>query len=186
MDVLVRFQSRAFMDPTESRSIPHCELRLFEPQFAPIVASWVESSDELLQLSPSTPPPLTQAKVMEWNRSNGEPFLFFSNDLNEPVGYGELNSLQNKLGWFWLGHVIVRKDLRGSGLGQSFVKALARFAFEKRSAKRLALIVRPSNEAAVRCYENAGFIVTGEESRRIGNSGPRQRMLRMEMVRSTR
>ncbi len=181
MDVLVRFQSRALMNPTDPSSIPHGELRPFESRFAPIVASWVGSPAELHQLSPSTPAPLTPDKVLEWNRSGGESFVFFSNDLNEPVGYGELNPVQNKPAWFWLGHVIVRKDQRGSGLGRSFVMALARFAFEKRSAKRLALIVHPSNEAAVRCYESAGFAVAGEEVHRIGNSGPIQRLLRMEM-----
>ena len=178
-------------EPCERRVIGHedhtashgMRLTRFRVWHAPIVARWVKSEQQLLWLAPSTPPPLTAEKIVAWTRPGGEAFVLAMGRDHAVVGYGELNPMRGGRGHLWLGHVIVRPDLRGRGVGTLLSRALLSEAFERHGAERVSLIVFPDNLAALRCYRRAGFITAGEEYHQFGDAGCTHKLLRLEIAR---
>ena len=158
-------------------------LRRFEPRFARTVASWVQDADELFNLTPTTPPPLTASKVIAWSRAPGWAFLLHTRGADTPTGYGELNPIRSNDEHLWIGHVVVDPAERGRGTGTALVQKLAETGFSTLAAERISLIVFPDNEAAVRCYVRAGFEPRGQEYHQFGPSRRRYRMLRFEIDR---
>jgi RimJ/RimL family protein N-acetyltransferase len=152
----------------------------FDPRYGEAVARWVGTREELLHLAPATEPPLTAAKVVAWVKPGGQAYLLWREDDEEPVGYAELNPMRGDPKHFWLGHVIIRPDQRGRGLGCSFVKQLLSNVFGRLSAERLSLVVFPRNKSAIECYLRAGFAEVGEESHQFNGRGPRHNLLRLE------
>jgi RimJ/RimL family protein N-acetyltransferase len=158
-------------------------VRLFEARFAPVVASWVRDDAELFQLTPTTPPPLTPAKVLAWVRPNGRAYLGFAGRQQAPCLYGELNPMRTNDEHLWIGHVLADPQWRGRGLGQAFVRRLVESAFGEFFAERISLIVFPDNAPAIRCYERVGFTLSGDEHHRFGPQQRPYRMLRYEIDR---
>lgn len=158
-------------------------LRRFEPRFARTVASWVQDADELFNLTPTTPPPLTASKVIGWSRAPGWAFLLHKRGADGPSGYGELHPMRRNEEHWWIGHVIVDPAERGRGAGCALVQKLADTGFSALAAERISLIVFPDNEAAVRCYRRAGFEPRGQEYHHFGPRRRRYRMLRFELDR---
>ena len=165
------------------KSSPGHSLRLepFTPLYAPTVATWVNTDEELRWLAPSTPPPLTAAKVAGWLRPGRRAFVLIQEGDETPVGYAELNPMRRDPNHLWIGHVIIRPDRRGRRLGQSFVQRLVANAFADEAVTRISLIVFPDNTAAVECYRRVGFSFAGEEYHRFGESEPLERMVRLEI-----
>ena len=125
--------------------------------------------------------PLTAEKVIGWHKATGESFVLVNEPDPAPIGYAELNPMQREPGHFWLGHAILRPNVRGQGLGQIFVRALVRHAFEQLAADRLSLIVFPENAAAVECYRRVGFSSVREEYHEFGDDRTKHRFLRLEI-----
>lgn len=165
----------------------------FDPSHAAHIAGWVEAGPELHWLAPSTPWPLTAEKVIGWKKPGGTALVAVDTDgiapprepisspgkPNLPVGYGELNPMKGDANHVWIGHVVVSPSLRGSGLGQTFTRALLTYAFETIGAHRVTLVVFPENRNALRCYESVGFKIVQEERHRFGTSTRRHRLLRL-------
>ena len=156
-------------------------LEPFTRLYAPTVASWVESDEELRWLAPSTPPPLTAAKVAAWLQPGRRAYLLTQEGDATPVGYAELNPMRRDANHLWIGHVIMRPDRRGRRLGQYFVRRLVANAFTRDTVTRVSLIVFPDNTQALECYRRVGFTIAGEEHHRFLDSGPEERMLRLEV-----
>lgn len=173
------------VDENGKPSIGH-EWRLtpFQSWHAPTIARWVQTPQQLRWLAPGTSPPLTAEKIMGWHKSGGTAFVLVKGGEGPPWGYGEINPMPGGGGHVWLGHVIVRPDQRGRGLGSYLLRALLAEAFERQNATRVALIVFPDNLAALRCYRRAGFNLSGEEHHQFGNAGPTHRLLRLEVTRT--
>jgi RimJ/RimL family protein N-acetyltransferase len=158
------------------------QLRPFDPLFAATVASWVPD-EELLWLAPSTPPPLTPAKVVAWTNPPDRALLLFRGREPLPSGYAELNPLRGSSQAVWLGHVVIAPPLRGRGLGSAFTAELVAEAFANPRTERIVLIVFPDNEPAIRCYRAAGFHQTATEQHRFGSRRAAHSMLRFELTR---
>ncbi len=154
----------------------------FRHSYSTEVAGWVRTAQQLLWLAPSTQMPLTAAKVVDWTKAGGEAFLFSRDGDPLPIAYGELNPMRRRRDHLWLGHVIVRSDQRGHGIGKSFVKALLAEAVERRFANRVSLIVFPDNAPAIRCYLGVGFALVGTEYHQFNRVGPRRKLLRLEIT----
>ncbi len=159
------------------------QLTSFQPWHAPSIARWVQAEQQLRWLAPSTRPPLTAEKVLRWKKSGGEAFVLVNSGKGSPLGYGEINPMGQGDGYVWLGHVVVRPDRRGQGLGSFLLRALLAEAFERQNATRVALIVFPDNHAALRCYRRAGFGLSGEEFHQFHREGSTHRLLRLEITR---
>ncbi len=160
---------------------PPLTLESFNPAHAPLIAGWVRTANELWQLAPSTPPPLTPEKILKWPKPGGQAFIGRTADRPAPIAYGELNPMRVERDQYWLGHVIVDPQVRGVGLGRRFVELLVAEAFEERAARRILLVVFPDNPAAIRCYERVGFLRAGEERHRFSTGGPLFSLLRLEL-----
>ena len=156
----------------------------FAAMHAFAVAQWAQTAD-LRWLAPNTCPPLTAAKVLAWNKGEGEAFVLLLRGDPWPHGYGELNRMSNRKGHFWIGHIVVRPDRRRRGFGAALVRLLLARAFEHRRADRVSLIVFPDNRAAIRCYDRVGFVKTGEERHPFAGWRTSPRLWRMEMDRPT-
>ncbi len=169
------------MNLTVCRGQRRLRLAVFDPLCAAQIAQWVETPEQLRWVAPSTQLPLTPAKVAGWKKPEGQAFLLRHEGDARPVGYGELNPMRAAPEHPWLGHVIVRPDQRGLGIGQALVRALVEHACDRLFARAVSLIVCPDNSAAIECYRRVGFAITGEEHHRFGASGPRHRFLRLDI-----
>lgn len=157
-------------------SLETCYVMPFDPAEAPRVATWAESDQELFWLAPKTPPPLTAAKVIDWTRERGQAYLFYRQGQSAPRGYFELNPMPNSGIHLWAGHCVIDPRWRGIGLGKRMARLLIREAFEIRRARRLSLVVFPDNLQAIRCYQEAGFLDSGQQLQCFSGTGRQHRM----------
>jgi len=160
-------------------------VRAFRAEDADVITQWVGSKEDLRWLAPGTPPPLTAEGVRAWRKPGGHAFVLSESVASDPIGYGELNPMRADPGHWWLGHMIVRGDKRGRGIGHAFLIALLDRAFGDLGADRVSLVVFPGNHAAIGCYRRNGFTPASEEYHRIGNQTAAHRLLRMEIRRAT-
>ena len=158
------------------------ELRPFLSSYAEDMVGWVRSADELRWLAPSTNSPLTAEKIRNWLKPDGVAFVACARHEPGPIAYGELNPMRREPSHLWIGHVIVRPDNREYGIGRSFVQKLVEHAFGPLVARRISLVVFPDNLGAIACYLRVGFQIKGEEFHRFGQTGPKQRLLRLELT----
>jgi RimJ/RimL family protein N-acetyltransferase len=158
----------------------HAGLRLqrFSPDYAGMVARWVQGPDELFWLAPSADPPLTAEKVAAWTRLSGNPFLLFE-EAEGPIGYAELNPMRDSPSQYWIGHLVLDPAQRGFGRGEAFVRLLLDHAFTGQRARSVSLIVFPDNRAAIRTYLRAGFERQADQYHTFGRSNRKQRMLHL-------
>ncbi len=152
----------------------------FRLEQAATIASWVTTPEELLWLAPATLPPLSVDKVLAWMQPNVSAFAMTDATTGDLIGYAELNRMERDPHHQWIGHVIIRRDLRGNGLGVQLVSELLKRAMTDGAAARVSLIVCPDNTAAIECYKRAGFDIVCEEIHRFGRPPRRLRMLRLE------
>lgn len=157
--------------------------RPFHNANAAAVASWVDTRELLRWVAPSQQGPLTAAKVLNWVKPGGEAFVLVEADTDEPVAYGELNPMRAEPDHYWVGHIVVRSMDRGRGTGGRLVRELLAHAFGELSAGFVSLVVFPNNKWAIRCYNNAGMKIMGEEFHRLGGKGPYHRLVRLQIDR---
>lgn len=154
----------------------------FDERDAAAIVRWAETDADVRLVAPGTAPPLTVEKILAWQRPGGRAYVLRDEDLraaSQPLAYAELNPMPSEPHHLWLGHCIVRPDLRGRGLGLRFVRELLSTAFGRLGCRKVSLIVFPDNEPAVRCYRRAGFLALGEEWHVFADD-VRSTLLRME------
>lgn len=159
-------------------------LRPFVPSNAASIAGWVETAEQMRWVAPSTQLPLTADKVIRWKKPGGQAYALVSGDSSgsyEIMAYGELNPMRQAPSDLWLGHLIVRPDHRGHGVGKVLVSGLLERAFHRYDAQRVLLVVFPDNQAAIECYCRCGFQIMREERHRFIEDGPQHRLLRLEI-----
>ncbi len=162
---------------------PRAEIYLlpFREQHAATLVSWVKSESEMRWLAPSTPPPLTEEKVLSWQKPGGHAFVGYDDSCGDMVAYGELNPMGHRSDRLWIGHCLIRPDRRGRGIGQTFVRVLLKEAFDHLKSSRVSLIVFPDNQPAVRCYQRAGFAFISEEWHTFVPGRP-ERLMKLEAL----
>jgi ribosomal protein S18 acetylase RimI-like enzyme len=131
------------------------ELRAFEDRYTAMVAGWARSAQEVGLLSGRNEFPFPAEILGSWRKvaDDIKAYLYF--DGETPVGYGEL-WLDDEEDEVELARIIVAPDLRGKGIGTSFVQALLQPALGAGYAD-VFLRVRPDNEPAIRTYLRVGF-----------------------------
>jgi len=156
-------------------------LAAFETAHAAAICAWARTDEEVYRLAPSTPPPLTEEKVLEWQRPDGRSFIYRLTENGPPAAYGEVNPMIGQARHLWLGHCVVDPSHRRCGIGTEFIRALLHVAFGELNAERVSLIVFPENEPAIRCYEKAGFRYAADEFHGF-SIGAQVRLLRLEAL----
>jgi RimJ/RimL family protein N-acetyltransferase len=179
------------------RKYSDCHLSPFAAPFAPLVASWIRTTQELIWLAPGTVPPLTAEKVALWGDERRNRFLFWDGAggmgvspvngregrATDPSGYGELNEIPDQPAQFWIGHFVIDPGRRGQSLGVRFAQALLARAFVEYAAKEVVLVVFPDNQRAISCYERAGMQLVGQERKYFKATGAEHLFLRMSISR---
>jgi RimJ/RimL family protein N-acetyltransferase len=86
------------------------------------------------------------------------------------MAYGEIAQINYQAPSAVLCRLMVDPGSRGRGLGLALVEALAHKGFGELGFHRLELRVYDFNQAAIRCYERAGFVKEGRlrETTRFG------------------
>ncbi len=80
----------------------------------------------------------------------------------ESVGHISLGSINRSEGTARISRVLVGSNtLRGRGICQGMMKELLKIGFQDLNLHRIGLGVYHFNEAAIRCYEKAGFSKDG-------------------------
>lgn len=77
-----------------------------------------------------------------------------------PIGYASLKGVRDGGTGAELGLAIMDKDYRGRGLGAEALRQVIAYAFGELELSLLELTVFPSDTAAIRSYEHAGFVRT--------------------------
>jgi ribosomal protein S18 acetylase RimI-like enzyme len=131
------------------------ELRSFEGAYAPLVAGWTRTAQEVSLLTGRDEYPFPADILSSWRAiaDDIQAYLYF--DGETPVAYGEL-WLDDEEDEVELARLIVDPDLRGKGIGTDFVRALLEPARSTGYAD-IFLRVRPDNAQAIRAYLRAGF-----------------------------
>ena len=163
---------------------PQDRLTRFDQLYAPLLAAWVRSAEELTWLATGTAPPLTPAKIATWGADRPNRYLYWRHGHNTPSAYAELNLLHDSPDQMWVGHFLVDPICRGRSIGQTFMSRLLELAFHRFGAAGVLLVVFPENGPAVRCYERCGLTALGRESRHFATTGRRHEFLRMGIGRS--
>lgn len=153
--------------PAEKSVTPAYRLDRFEPAHAERVASWAAEPTDAYWVAPQTVPPLSAAKVLQWAGPGRLCFQLAPTTGEEPVAYGELNTLSADRAEYWLGHLLVDPQQRGRGVGTRLVEALLRYGAGRLAARRITLVVFPENARAITCYTAAGMRFDGRETHRF-------------------
>ncbi len=160
-----------------------CEVRLrlypFDPVFAPHIAAWVRTEEELTRLAPGTRWPLTAKKVLAWRRRDSRRFVLARTDLREPFAYAELNYMPGSPDQMWIGHFLLDPTYRGQSYSIRFAEALLATAFLEFTVSDVLLVVFPDNTPAIRCYQRVGMEIKGTERKFFKATGREHLFLRM-------
>jgi [ribosomal protein S18]-alanine N-acetyltransferase len=131
------------------------ELRAFEDSYAPVVAGWASTAEEVGLLSGREAYPFPADLVGSWRKVADDIKSYLCFDGEMPVGYGEL-WLDDEEDEVELARIIVAPELRGKGIGTEFVRALLQPALAAEYSA-VFLRVRPDNERAIKTYLRVGF-----------------------------
>jgi len=143
----------------------------FLDEHAGEIASWPLTRDEATAWAgDNTPFPVTAEHVRSWS-DDSDVHAYVASDEDGLFAYGELWVEPNEIG-IELARIIVRPAARNDWKGRRFVAALV----EKGSLfqrTEFSIRVLDHNEAAIRCYDAAGFErVSKEDETRLNQGQP--------------
>lgn len=136
-------------------------LRRARVEDAPAIAGLCASPEELAQLSPREPWPLSPSRVEEWLQARDAGWVL--EEQGRCIAFSELLRGGDSTTQ-WIAHMVVAADSRGRGLGRRLLEQLKLEATRRRGARRLRLSVFADNSPARRCYQRAGFHEIGREA----------------------
>lgn len=155
------------------------KLRYFEREDFQQLIDWVDTPEFLLQWGgPQFQYPLTVSQLEEYIKgSNHESAhsLIYAVILEETgscIGHISLGNIDRRNNSARVGKVLVgAKEARGKGIGQLMIHEILTIAFNNLNLHRVSLGVFDFNQAAIGCYEKAGFKKEGllRDFRKIGN-----------------
>lgn len=144
---------------------PAYTVRAATAEDAPSIARLIATEHDLRQVSPYEEFPLEAPTVRYWIRERKAGHVLL--ERGDVVAYAELVPDASRRDRWWIGHMMVRADRRGLGLGRRLVLSLLQIAIQERDAREVAISAFEDNPAALRCYASCGFRVRG--SGRVGD-----------------
>lgn len=165
------------------------QLTALKTEDAEAMARWSEDSEYLRNLDTDFAVP----RSAEYYRSEVESLSSQTDTIelgirfireNQLIGFISLNSIEwnNRSGRLAVG--IGEPDYRNRGIGTEVVKLMVQYAFHELNLNRIGLDVISSNQAAIRCYENSGFIVEGTIREGILRDGKKMDRIYMGLLRN--
>jgi RimJ/RimL family protein N-acetyltransferase len=146
------------------------QLMPIEPQHLAPIRSWVSSYEEMVQWSgpwnfdfPLDEPQLARFFLTEAldGGLKRRQFVAVGPNSQSPVGQIGFSRIWPKTQAAHLGPVIVDPALRGQGVGSQMMREILRLGFQQMHLHRIELVVFDFNQAAIACYESAGFRTEG-------------------------
>lgn len=124
-----------------------------------VFKSWITNIEELFQFAgPVFTYPVTDEQLNNYlHLKDIQPFKIILTETNKTIGHCEFNYQQEtpRLSRILVGD----KNMRSKGLGKEIVLKMAEKLFENPNTTKLDLNVFDWNKAAIKCYENAGFVI---------------------------
>ncbi|MBM7553484.1 GNAT family N-acetyltransferase [Thalassobacillus pellis] len=141
------------------------ELQYFEREDFDQLISWVPTREFLLQWGgPSFRYPLDIKQLRDYlekaNRSDSEILAYkvLHKESGKIIGHISLGRIERENRSARIGRVLVgEKAARGKGIGRQMIEEISKIAFEDLGMHRVSLGVFDFNQAAITCYERAGF-----------------------------
>jgi RimJ/RimL family protein N-acetyltransferase len=153
------------------------EVLPFKLKYVPDILSWVKTEAEMVQWAGHAFVwPMTDRQFRAHLKQARAPlptlYPFALVDRRRLVGYCELSDHRRASNSAMLSRVIVAPRRRGNGYGTLMIQEALRLGFVEFGVNRIGLGVFDFNEAAIKCYERAGFIREGtlRESAKVGDS----------------
>lgn len=140
-------------------------LEKFEPADYPLLISWVDSAEMLMQFGgPAFTFPLT-AEQLEKNLRDKNRFAFKVVDIdsNTTIGHGEIYLKEN--GDAYLSRLLIGEEAaRGKGYGTQLTHLLLAYAFDVLQQSTVFLLVFDWNTSAIHVYKKAGFTIIPDKT----------------------
>lgn len=129
-----------------------------------VIISWNEITEDFLKQWSNFTYPLTGEQYLE--RIDSEDFHVFSiDDDGTLVGTIQIFRINKEIRTARVGCYLINPKIRGNGIGTRALEVLTDYAFKKMDLDKLELSVWDYNIGAIKCYKNAGYIITGEYQR---------------------
>lgn len=145
------------------------KLRPFSIDDAPIILSWIKNKTEFRKWSAdrySSYPPKPEDMLVQYANDNIFPFTAID-DAGKIIGHIILRYPDSSKTVIRLGFIIIDNQLRGKGYGKQMLELAIQKAKQNYNAHKITLGVFDNNSSAIRCYESAGFTITGTASYQI-------------------
>ena len=134
-------------------------LENFSKEFYSELISWVDTEEALMQFAgPIFTFPLTNEQLdKSLSEIDRYAFRVVDDGTNLSIGYCETFLTATSA---YLGRIIIGdREKRGKGIGRQIVELLLDFTFNSLDRTKVELNVFDFNIAAIKCYENVGFII---------------------------
>jgi RimJ/RimL family protein N-acetyltransferase len=145
------------------------KLRPFDIDDAPIILSWIKNKTDFRKWSAdrySSYPPKPENMLVQYANDNIFPFTAID-DAGKVIGHIILRYPDSSKTVIRLGFIIIDNQLRGKGYGKQMLELAIQKAKQNYNAHKITLGVFDNNPSAIRCYESAGFTITGAASYQI-------------------
>lgn len=104
-------------------------------------------------------------------RSDSRIFGIFDNTDQRHLGNVKLEPIVREHGRAVLGILVGDGESRGRGIGTEAVNLALNYAFSSLNLHRVSLGVISEHEAAIRCYQKAGFLIEGRNREAVFRDG---------------
>ena len=146
-------------------SAPRVTLRAVTPEDADLLFAIAADLDTWEERQTEPPAPMSRARFdkreQSWAESaNGDAVGFIVEADGVAVGRIGFFEVDTYARHAELG-IALTATARGRGIGTAAIEQLVSFAFTRHNLRRLHLELIASNEAALRAYEKAGFVLEG-------------------------
>jgi RimJ/RimL family protein N-acetyltransferase len=153
------------------------EVLPFKLKYMSDILSWVKTEAEMVQWAGHAFVwPMTQRQFREHLKGSKTLFpslySFVLSNRGRVAGYCELSHHQRNSKSAMLSRVIVAPRHRGKGYGTLMIREVLQCGFADLGLNRIGLGVFDFNEAAIKCYQRAGFVREGtlRQSAKVGDS----------------
>ena len=142
-------------------------LREYQAEDIGSIRQWVNDEQTTRYLSTRYWPAQTMVDSEEFlshmlqSSHNAYNFVMADKTDGRYIGQADIFRLDWRLRQGEIGMVVGDPAERGQGLGEEALRLLQRFAFRTLGLERLELEVHMGNEAALTCYQKAGFTLVG-------------------------